>query len=325
VPFTFTENVQEVFAPRAAPVKITTPVPAVAVIVPPLQVPAINPLGVAITRPAGSVSLKLTPVRAIAFTAVLETVKLREVLPFSGIEAAPKLFEIEAGAPTVRLAVAVFPLPPLLEDTAPVVSVKVPAPVSVTLTVSVQLPPTATEPPLSEMVPLPAVAVTVPPQLSVSPFGVEITRPAGSVSVKATPASATVLAAGLVMVKLSEVVPFSAIVVGLNPSAKTGGATTAILAVAVLPVPPLVEPTVTLLFFAPAVVPVTFKLSVQEAPAASVSPDRLTADEPVAAAAVPVQVVVKPLGVATTRPVGKLSLNPTPLSAIAVTAVLLTV
>lgn len=147
VPFTFAENVQEVFAPRAAPVKLTTPVPAVAVIVPPPQVPA-NPLGVATTKPAGSVSLKLTPVRAIAFTAVLETVKLREVLPLSGIEAAPKDLAIEGGAPTVRLAVAELPVPPLAEDTAPVGLVKVPAALSVTFTVSVQLPPTGTEPPL---------------------------------------------------------------------------------------------------------------------------------------------------------------------------------
>lgn len=169
------------------------------------------------------------------------------------------------------------------------------------------------------------MAVRMPLQLLVSALGVEIIRPAGSVSVNATPASATVLAAGLLIVKLKDVVPFSEIRVGLNPSAKTGGATTAILAVAVFPVPPSVEPTVTLLFFAPVVVPVTFKLSVQEAPAASVAPDRLTKDAPVAAAAVPVQVVVKPLGVATISPVGKLSLNPTPLSAIALTAVLFTV
>ncbi|MBZ5491583.1 MAG: hypothetical protein LAO76_11690 [Acidobacteriia bacterium] len=114
--------------------------------------------------------------------------------------------------------------------------------------------------------------------------------------------------------KLKVADPFSGMLAAPKASLIIGGAATARLAVAVFPVPPLVELTVTLLFFAPAVVPVTFKLSVQEALADSVPPDRLTADEPVAAAAVPVQVVVKPLGVATTRPVGKLSLNPTPVS-----------
>ena len=150
-------------------------------------------------------------------------------------------------------------------------------------------------------------------------------KPAGSVSLKPTPVSPTVLPAGLVIVKLKVADPFSGMLAAPNPSLIVGGAATARLAEAVFPVPPLVEPTVTLLFFAPAVVPVRFKLSVQDAPAASVPPERLTADEPVAAAAVPVQVVVKALGVATTRPVGKLSLKPTPLSAIALTEVLLTV
>lgn len=139
-------------------------------------------------------------------------------------------------------------------------------------------------------------------------------NPGGSVSLKPTPVSPTVLPAGLEIVKLKVADPFSGMLVPPKASLIIGGAATARLAVAVFPVPPLVEPTVTLLFFAPAVVPVTFKLSVQEAPAASVPPDRLTADEPVAAAAVPVQVVVKPLGVATSRPVGKLSLNPTLVS-----------
>jgi hypothetical protein len=56
---------------------------------------------------------------------------------------------------------------------------------------------------------VPAVAVIVPaPHVPVSPFGVEITRPAGSVSLKVTPVSAVVVF-GFVMVKLSEMEPFS--------------------------------------------------------------------------------------------------------------------
>jgi hypothetical protein len=49
----------------------------------------------------------------------------------------------------------------------------------------------------------PAAAVAVPPQSLVGL--VATTSPAGSVSGNATPTSATVLAAGLVMVKVSDV------------------------------------------------------------------------------------------------------------------------
>ena len=82
---------------------------------------------------------------------------------------------------------------------------------------------------------------------------------------KATPVSATVLAAGLVTVKVSVVVPFSGMEIGLNAFAITGGATTMTLAEAVKPVPPSVEVTApVVLFFWPAVVPVTFTEKVHE-------------------------------------------------------------
>ena len=58
------------------------------------------------------------------------------------------------------------------------------------------------------MLPVPATAVTVPPHVLASPFGVATTRPAGSVSVKPTPVSA-VPAFGLVSVNVSVVVPFT--------------------------------------------------------------------------------------------------------------------
>ena len=94
----------------------------------------------------------------------------------------------------------------------------------------------------------PAVAAAVPPQLLVNPLGIATTRPEGNVSVKATPVSATVLAAGLVMVKVSEVVPFSAMFAAPKALAIDGGATTAMLAEAVPPVPPLVEVTFPVVF-----------------------------------------------------------------------------
>jgi hypothetical protein len=62
-------------------------------------------------------------------------VKVNEVDPFSGIEAAPKTLTIAGGVATVRFAVAVLPVPPLVEVTLPVVFVNWPetAPVTVTL------------------------------------------------------------------------------------------------------------------------------------------------------------------------------------------------
>src|SRR5256885_13802794 len=76
----------------------------------------------------------------------------------------------------------------------------------------------------------------------------------------------------------------------------TGGAATVMLAFEVLPVPPSVEVTWTLLFFTPAVVPVTFRDTVHNAPAANVPPDRLAEPDPATAVEVPPQVLVKPFG-----------------------------
>lgn len=92
-------------------------------------------------------------------------------------------------------------------------------------------------------------------------------------------------------------------------------AITSRLAVEVLPVPASVEVTVTLLSFEPAVVPVTVNETTQEVPGSRLAPDKLTEEEPSAAVAVPVHVVVRFPGVATIRPSGKLSVNATPLMA----------
>ena len=65
--------------------------------------------------------------------------------------------------------------------------------------------------------------------------------PVGSMSFNVTGLRATALTGGLVIVIVSVVVACNGMVVGLNTLATTGGATTVRLAVAVLPVPPLVE------------------------------------------------------------------------------------
>src|SRR5215469_9041318 len=135
---------------------------------------------------------------------------------------------------------AVLPVPPSLEVTAPLVLFCTPAAVPVTFTLKVQeaLPARLAPDRLITLVFCVAVMVP-PPQEPVSPFGVEMIRPAGRVSLKPTPVSVT--AFGLLMVKLRLVEPFSGMLAAPKTLAMLGGATTVIEALDVLPVPPLVE------------------------------------------------------------------------------------
>ena len=123
-----------------------------------------------------------------------------------------------ASSATVSVAVLlVVPVPPFVELTTPVMSLFTPTVVPVTFNEIVQVVPgVVMMPPVRLMLPEPAFAVTVPPQLFVSPFGVATTNPVGKVSARATPVSATVLAVGFVSVKVNVVVPPTATVVGLN-------------------------------------------------------------------------------------------------------------
>src|SRR5437660_1136954 len=111
-----------------------------------------------------------------------------------------------------------------------------------------------------------AVAVTAPPQVLLTPGVPATCSPPVSVSEKAIPFSAVVFAAGLVMVKVTVVVPFSAILAAPNALLMVGGAT--IFSVAVLlvvPVPPSVEVIAPVVLAAsPATVPFTSTLSVHE-------------------------------------------------------------
>jgi len=234
--------------------------------------------------------------------------------------AAPKAFTMDGGDATERFAVAVLPVPPFVEVTVPVVLVKFPEAVPVTFTVRVQLLLTAMVAPVNDKLPDPATAVAVPPQVLVSPFGVETTIPAGNVSVKATPVSATALAAGLAIVKVNEVDPFSGTLAAPNALAMEGGAITLMLAEAVPPVPPCVEVTLpVVLFCVPAAIPVTLTAKVQEVLDAKVAPVRLMTPVPCVAVIVPPpQDPVRPLGVETTSPAGNVSLKPVPVSVVVV-------
>src|SRR2546423_2368442 len=158
-----------------------------------------------------------------------------------------------------------------------------------------------------------AVVVTVPPQAATDALAT--VNPAGKVSVKPTPVR-VVVAFGLVIVNVRLVVLPSAIVVGLKDFAIEGGAMIVIMAFDVFPVPPSVELMVTLLFFAPAEVPVTLSETVHEPLAATVPPVRLTELDPATAAAAP-HVLSKAFGVATTRPDGSASVKLSPVSAAA--------
>ncbi len=71
------------------------------------------------------------------------------------------------------------------------------------------------------------------------PLGLATTKPAGRLSVNASPVSGVVF--GFCMLKVSEVVPFRGIWDTPNCLVMVGGASTVRLAEAVLPVPPLIE------------------------------------------------------------------------------------
>ena len=96
-----------------APLKDTDDDPATAVAVP-VQV-VFRLLGVATTSPAGKLSVKAIPFSG-RFWLVLLTVKVRLVVPFSGIVAAPKALAIVGGLMTVIFADEVLPLPASVES-----------------------------------------------------------------------------------------------------------------------------------------------------------------------------------------------------------------
>ena len=117
------------------------------------------------------------------------------------------------------------------------------------------------------------------------------------------------------MVKVNEVTPFSGIEAAPNALMITGGDVTVIVAFDVLPVPPSVEVTCTLLFFTPAVVLVMSTDTVQEALDASVPADKLTDVAPATAVVVPPQVLFAFGGLARIKPAGRLSVNAIPVRA----------
>jgi hypothetical protein len=215
VPVTFTENVHEPLVARVAPARLTVPEPAVAVIVPPPQVP-LNPFGVATTNPVGRLSVKATPVSATVFATGLVRVKVKVVVPFTAIKVAPKLLLIVGGATTVSGAEAVRPVratgPPAVG--ALVVFVTPPGVELVTFMTTWQLLPAAMEAALKRTAPSPAaeaapvVLVTVPQRVGVNVKVVfSNVSPVGKVSSTWTVVNAPGFAAGLASVRVNVVLP----------------------------------------------------------------------------------------------------------------------
>jgi len=176
--------------------------------------------------------MNVTPVSATVFATGLVMVNVMTEVPFTAIGFVPNDLTMDGGATTVVDALAVLPVPPFAEETLPVVLFLSPAVIPVTVTLNVQLPFAAIEPPVRAIV-FGAVTVNVPPHCAL--VALVTVKPAGRVSVKATFVRA-VLVFGFVMVKLKVVVPFNGIVAAPNDFEIEGGATTVVDALAVLPV-----------------------------------------------------------------------------------------
>jgi len=216
--------------------------------------------------------------------------------------------------------VAVVPCPVSVDEMTPVVFVWVPGDMAVTFTENVHWPLAASVPPVRLTVDaapggLFGVAVIVPePHDPVTTLFVSLTF-VGSVSANDTPVSAKAL--GFVTVKLSVDGCPMTMVDGVNDFTSVGGepTTVSVAAPEVLFVPPLVDETVTVLFFCPEVVLVTLTVTVHGEPVATVPPVNVTLvlPGPGAKVAPPQLVSVAPVGFATAMPDGNVSVNVTPV------------
>jgi hypothetical protein len=115
-------------------------------------------------------------------------VKLSEVEPFSGMLAAPNALVRVGGPTTLTLAFEVFPVPPFVELTVTLLFFT-PTVVPCTFTDTVQVAFGARVTPERLTVEEPAAAVAVPPHVLFKFDGVATTKPAGRLSVNATPFS----------------------------------------------------------------------------------------------------------------------------------------
>ena len=212
-------------------------------------------------------------------------------------------------------AVAVPSVPPSVDVTLPVVLVSKPVATPVTFTVMVQVPLIGITPPARITEPVPAVAVTVPPQVLTKPLGLATSKPAGRLSVTATPDRA-VVAFGLVMVMVKVVTPFSGITATPNALLIVGGMATITVAVAGFKLwgASVVVRRELVFTFTPTVVPRITYVRVQVPFAGMVPPVTVTLlafSDP----ARKQEFTMAPAG--KLRPVGRMSENATPVTGIA--------
>jgi len=309
---------QLLLAATEPPVRLIEVAPPVGENVPPQLLVL---LGVVATcRPVGNASVTPRPVRVtvlpVGLVMVMVSVVLKPVP--TAIELAANDLVIVGGISTARVAVAVPPVPPLLELTLPVVLVLTPAVVLVTLPVMVQLPLVGIEAPLmlTALLPTPPPVNVAPEQVVVA--AVEKVIPLGSVSLTATPVRATVLAVGFVIVMVIVDVPvLTAMLAEPNDLVMVGADMTVSVAEAVVPVlVGLVELTVpVVLTLLPAVLAVTSTFTSQLPPIAMLPLARLIVPEPAVAVNVPPQVLLVFGTLATTTPLGNVSLTATPVRA----------
>src|SRR5215216_204960 len=134
---------------------------------------------------------------------------------------------LKSGTVTVNVLDAVFPIPPFVEETLPVVLFLTPAVVGVTLTETVHDPDTRIVPREKLRLVSPAIGANVgEPHPSVVTFGMAATcKPVGRPSLNATPVR-DVPAFGFVIVKLNVLVPPTLILLAVNDFAIEGGMST---------------------------------------------------------------------------------------------------
>ncbi|HKV41952.1 MAG TPA: hypothetical protein VJX67_22300 [Blastocatellia bacterium] len=310
IPVTFTTTVQVPLAAIVPALNVNVVSPAAGVNVPQ---PGTAPGTAATCNPDGSKSVNATPVRpTVEFGLV--SVNVRLVVPPTGTLGAPNALLIVGGANTVRVAVLLAaPVPPLVDETKPVVLFLTPAVVPVTSTFTVHVPLGAMVPALNVKLVSPAPGVKVPQPGTA--FGVAATcNPAGRASVNATPVSVVVVF-GLVMTKVRVATPpFSGIVGTLKALLMAGAPTTVRVAVLLVAPAPLsfelIAPVV--LFQTPVAAPTTGTPN-EHVP----DPARVPAVKLIVLGAVveivPPQVAVGP-EVATVIPAGSVSVNAIPVN-----------
>ena len=274
----------------------------------------VSPFGDATTSPPGRLSAKLMLVNVVNVGFGLAMLNVSDVDWPTAMLAAPNaLASVGAeGTGTLTDADAVLPAPLCVELIFPVVLALVPAEVAVTLTLHVH---DASGARLTLSIAMKVdpglTLLMLPPQVLVSPFGDATTSPPGRLSAKLMLVNVVNVGFGLAMLNVSDVDWPTAMLAAPNALASVGAEGTGTLtdADAVLPAPLCVElifPVV--LALVPAEVAVTLTLHVHDASGARLTLSiAMKVDPGLTLLMLPPQVLVSPVGDATTSPPGRLS------------------